>query len=42
MGGKGADLEPDEAASGIARVLDKLTIDDTGSFLCWDGSVHPW
>ncbi len=42
MGGKGADLEPDEAASGIARVLDSLTIDDSGSFLRWDGSVHPW
>jgi NAD(P)-dependent dehydrogenase (short-subunit alcohol dehydrogenase family) len=42
MGGKGADLEPAEAASGIARVLAKLTIDDTGSFLRWDGSVHPW
>jgi NAD(P)-dependent dehydrogenase (short-subunit alcohol dehydrogenase family) len=42
MGGRGADIEPSEAASGIARVLDKLTIDDTGSFLRWDGSVHPW
>jgi hypothetical protein len=42
MGGKGADLEPYEAASGIARVLDSLTIDDSGSFLRWDGSVHPW
>ena len=42
MGGKGADLEPSEAASGIARVLDSLTIDDSGSFLRWDGSVHPW
>jgi NAD(P)-dependent dehydrogenase (short-subunit alcohol dehydrogenase family) len=42
MGGKGADLEPSEAAAGIARVLDGLTIDGTGSFLRWDGSVHPW
>ena len=42
MGGKGADIEPAESASGIARTLDKLTIDDTGSFLRWDGSVHPW
>jgi NAD(P)-dependent dehydrogenase (short-subunit alcohol dehydrogenase family) len=42
MGGKGADLEPSEAAAGIARVLESVTIDDTGSFLCWDGSIHPW
>ena len=42
MGGKGADLEPAEAAAGIARVLDTVTIDDTGSFFNWDGTVHPW
>jgi NAD(P)-dependent dehydrogenase (short-subunit alcohol dehydrogenase family) len=42
MGGKGADLEPSEAAAGIARVLDTVTIDDTGSFFNWDGTVHPW
>ncbi|HEX2783085.1 MAG TPA: SDR family NAD(P)-dependent oxidoreductase, partial [Ilumatobacteraceae bacterium] len=42
MGGKGADLEPSEAAAGIARVLDAVTIADTGSFFNWDGTVHPW
>jgi NAD(P)-dependent dehydrogenase (short-subunit alcohol dehydrogenase family) len=42
MGGKGADLEPSEAAAGIARVVDAVTIDDTGSFRVWDGSTHPW
>ncbi len=42
MGGKGADLEPSEAAAGIARVLDRVTVDDTGSFFNWDGTVHPW
>lgn len=42
MGGKGADLEPSEAAAGIARVLDTVTIDDTGSFFNWDGTVHSW
>ena len=42
MGGKGADLEPSEAAAGVARVLDTVTIADTGSFFKWDGTVHPW
>lgn len=42
MGGKGADLEPSEAAAGITRVLDTVTIDDTGSFFNWDGTVHSW
>lgn len=42
MGGRGADLEPSEAANGIALVLDKVTIADTGSFYNWDGTIHPW
>ena len=42
MGGKGATLDPVESAAGIARVLDAVTISDTGSFLQWDGSIHPW
>ena len=40
MGGADADLEPSEAAAGIVALVDKLTIDDTGSFFKWDGT-HP-
>jgi NAD(P)-dependent dehydrogenase (short-subunit alcohol dehydrogenase family) len=42
MGGPGADLEPEAAAAGVARVVDAATIDQTGSFFRWDGSIHPW
>lgn len=42
MGGPRATLDPADAASSIAVVVDGLTIDRTGSFLQWDGSVHPW
>ncbi|MDP9465563.1 MAG: SDR family oxidoreductase [Actinomycetota bacterium] len=42
MGGPGADLEPTEVAPRIAGVVDTVTIDRTGTFLKWDGSVHPW
>ena len=42
MGGPGADLEPSEAAASIADVIDAVTIEQTGSFLKWDGSIHPW
>ena len=42
MGGPSATLDPTEAAAGIASVLDAVTIDDTGSFFRWDGSIHPW
>lgn len=42
MGGSGADLEPADAARQIAETIDGLTIDDTGTFRRWDGSIHPW
>ncbi|HSB85702.1 MAG TPA: SDR family oxidoreductase [Ilumatobacteraceae bacterium] len=42
MGGQGADVDPADAAAGVARVIDSATIDDTGKFFRWDGSVHPW
>ena len=42
MGGPTATLDPAESAAGLVTLVDKLTIDDTGSFLQWDGSIHPW
>jgi NAD(P)-dependent dehydrogenase (short-subunit alcohol dehydrogenase family) len=42
MGGSRADMEPADAAASIAKVVDHVTIDQTGSFLRWDGSTHPW
>jgi NAD(P)-dependent dehydrogenase (short-subunit alcohol dehydrogenase family) len=42
MGGPTATLDPAESAAGIVTLIDKLTIDDTGSFFQWDGSIHPW
>jgi NAD(P)-dependent dehydrogenase (short-subunit alcohol dehydrogenase family) len=42
MGGARADMEPADAATSIAKVVDHVTIDQTGSFLRWDGSSHPF
>ncbi len=42
MGGPSATLEPADAASSIADVVDRLAIEQTGSFFQWDGSIHPW
>ena len=42
MGGPRATLEPADAAASIVGVVDHLTIEHTGSFLQWDGTVHPW
>ena len=42
MGGSNASLNVAESAEGITRVLDGLTQSQHGSFLTWDGRVHPW
>ena len=42
MGGPGADMDPAESAAGIVTLVDKLTLDQTGSFYQWDGTIHPW
>ncbi len=42
MGGSAADLEPHEAARQIATTVTSLRFDQSGSFLRWDGSTHPW
>ncbi len=42
MGGSSAALGPDEAAAAIVGTVSGLTIDDTGRFLRWDGTDHPW
>jgi NAD(P)-dependent dehydrogenase (short-subunit alcohol dehydrogenase family) len=42
MGGSRADVEPADAAASIVAVVDHLTLEQTGSFLRWDGSTHPW
>jgi NAD(P)-dependent dehydrogenase (short-subunit alcohol dehydrogenase family) len=42
MGGAGADLDPTEAAGEIVDLIDGLTMEQTGRFLRWDGTEHPW
>ena len=42
MGGSRADLPTEEGAAGVVATVDRLTLDDSGTFLRWDGSVHPW
>ena len=42
MGGPTADIEVDESATGIKSVLDKVTIEDTGRYLTWEGGELPW
>lgn len=42
MGGPSAQLTIAESADAIVRTVDGLTLADSGRFIRWDGSDHPW
>ncbi len=42
MGGPQAPLTPTESVAGMLRVINCLTLKDTGKFLTWEGKEHPW
>jgi NAD(P)-dependent dehydrogenase (short-subunit alcohol dehydrogenase family) len=42
MGGTGAEITPEESVTAMRKLIDRLTIDDTGRFLRRDGSELPW
>ena len=43
MGGKNASFTPEDAVKNILlNVIPNLSIDQTGSFLNHDGTIHPW
>lgn len=42
MGGAGADITPQESASGIRQIAADWTIEATGEFLNWNGKPHAW
>ncbi|KAI0653038.1 NAD-P-binding protein [Cubamyces menziesii] len=42
MGGKEAQLEPEESVSGILKVITSATQEDSGKYLRYNGEVIPW
>jgi hypothetical protein len=42
MGGPDADIDVNESADGIVRVIEGLQPEDSGKFLAWDGSELPY
>lgn len=42
MGGSGAQVTPAQSVSGLLRVLDGLSPDDSGRFLDWQGTPMAW
>ncbi len=42
MGGSHAPLSPEESALGIIRLIDELTLANSGRFIDWDGQERDW
>ena len=42
MGGPDADLDLEQAATQLVATIGALTLEQTGTFLQPDGSIHPW
>jgi NAD(P)-dependent dehydrogenase (short-subunit alcohol dehydrogenase family) len=42
MGGDGAQIPTTESVAGLLRVIDGLSLDDSGRFLDWRGEAMPW
>jgi NAD(P)-dependent dehydrogenase (short-subunit alcohol dehydrogenase family) len=42
MGGAGAEITPEESVTGMRRLIERLTIADSGKFLRRNGSEIPW
>jgi NAD(P)-dependent dehydrogenase (short-subunit alcohol dehydrogenase family) len=42
MGGPGAQITSAESAAGIAKVIDQLSVDNSGGFWKWNGGRHDW
>ena len=42
MGGPNAEITPDESAEGIISVIADTNMENTGTFLKWNGETHAW
>jgi NAD(P)-dependent dehydrogenase (short-subunit alcohol dehydrogenase family) len=42
MGGPGADISPQESASGVRKVAAEWTLSESGDFKKWNGEAHAW
>ena len=42
MGGPNAEITSEESASGIISVIDGISVENTGSFMKWNGEPHNW
>ena len=42
MGGSAASLTPQQSVTGMVKLIDKLTLKQTGDFFDWQGQEEPW
>jgi len=42
MGGSSAPLEPGDSVADMRRVIEQLSLDETGGFFAYDGATIPW
>jgi NAD(P)-dependent dehydrogenase (short-subunit alcohol dehydrogenase family) len=42
LGGSGAEISAEESAAGLVRLIDGLTLDDSGNFFDWQGNRLPF
>jgi NAD(P)-dependent dehydrogenase (short-subunit alcohol dehydrogenase family) len=42
MGGSSAPLDPEDSIGGMRRVIERLSLDDSGGFYGYDGATIPW
>jgi NAD(P)-dependent dehydrogenase (short-subunit alcohol dehydrogenase family) len=42
MGGSGADIDVSESSAGIVKLIDTLTISNSGRFMNYDGTERAW
>ncbi len=42
MGGASAEISAEESASGLFKLIDNLTMTESGRFWSWDGREHIW
>ena len=42
MGGPQADISPEMSATGLCRIVDRMSLTTTPVFHLWDGGVLPW
>jgi NAD(P)-dependent dehydrogenase (short-subunit alcohol dehydrogenase family) len=42
MGGSGASISPEESVTAMRGIIERLTLENAGSFLNWRGGTYPW